>query len=219
MDHADRREGYRSAGMDDTVSQEEIDILIERELPSMHGWCTCEKGKRMSELARGANLCVELGVFGGRSLISMAFALKDQGFGRAEGIDPYVAQASLEGTNDKANADWWESLDYGAIEASARDAVKRLGLEKHVEIIRSFSREAVGLYEDKSIDVLHQDSNHSEEVSCEEVGLWSSKMRSGALWVFDDADWPTTQKAQRELEAIGFLKIEDHKHWKVYRAP
>jgi hypothetical protein len=79
------------------------------------------------------------------------------------------------------------------------------------------SREVAGFYGDGTVNVLHQDSNHSEEITCEEVELWASKIRLGGYWIFDDTNWATTQKAQKNLELLGFLMIEDHKTWKVYR--
>jgi hypothetical protein len=205
--------------MDHAVSQEDVNAIIERELPNLPGWCTVEKGRRMAELARSASLCVELGVFGGRGLVSMALSLADQGFGRVDGIDPFTPSAALEGTNDPANNEYWAHLDYAAIARDAQITLYRLGLVDCAQLIRMLSREVVGFYEDGTIDVLHQDANHAEETSCEEVALWSPKIRPGGYWIFDDADWPTTQKAQRDLEALGFDLIENHTKWKVYRKP
>lgn len=198
---------------------ETIDAIIERELPKLPGWCTPEKGKRMAELARDAALCVELGVFGGRSLVALALTLRDQGFGRAHGVDPFTKAASLEGTNDKANDEWWGGLDYEAVARAAQQALYRLRLVPYAQLVRMHSREVVGFYGDGTVDLLHQDSNHSEEVSCSEVALWAPKIRPGGYWIADDTNWPTTQKAQDELGALGFVELEDYETWKVYRAP
>lgn len=191
--------------------------LIERELPGLPGWCTVEKGLRMAELARLSSLCVELGVFGGRGLVAMAATLRDQGFGQAHGIDPYTIDAALEGTNDVLNSEWWSSLDLGEIARTTQVTLERLGLDPWARLIWERSQDVVSRYENESIDVLHQDSNHSEEVTCAEVALWAPKIKPGGHWVFDDTDWITTQKAQRDLEALGFEMLEDHGGWKVYR--
>src|SRR5262249_9174536 len=157
--------------------------------------------------------CIELGVFGGRGLVCMALQLADQGFGRVDGIDPYTPAAALEGTNDPRNDEWWAHLDYEAVARGAQATLYRLRPLKHAHLVRMLSREVVVFYDNASVDVLHQDSNHSEEVSSEEVALWAPKLRPGGYWIFDDADWPTTQRAQRELEACGFMLIEDHTAW------
>lgn len=187
--------------------------------PTLHGWCTLEKGKRMAQLASGARLCVELGVFGGRGLISLAATLKDQGYGEAHGVDPFTAAAALEGTNAPANNEWWSQLNLDEIARSAQVAIDVLGLSDVARIIRSRSQDVVDRYEDESVDVLHQDSNHSEEVSCSEVELWTPKVRSGGYWIFDDTDWSSTARAQAALLTHGFAELEDHGSWKVYRKP
>lgn len=203
------------------MSRKDVEDLIERELtavPAMHGWCTVEKAKRMAALTYGASLCVELGVFGGRSLIATALALRDQGFGRVDGIDPYTKEAVVDGTNDRANDEWWQSLDLEAIARAAQGALDRLALNGYAQIIRTTSHMAAAMYTDKAIDVLHQDSNHSEEVSCAEVELWTPKIKPGGLWIFDDAHWPSTQRAQRMLLELGFEERENYGgQWKIYR--
>jgi len=50
------------------------------------------------------------------------------------------------------------------------------------------------------IDILHIDGCHSEEASVRDVKLYIPQMNYGAYVWFDDASWPTTQKA------IGLLR-------------
>lgn len=197
------------------MSQADVDAFIDRDLESLPGWCTPEKGKRMAALCRGASLCVELGVFGGRGLTAMALALRDQGFGRADGVDPYTPAASLEGTNDVQNDCWWASLDYEAVAQVAQTAAD--GLAPYARLVRMLSRDAVRAYVDGTVDVIHQDSNHAEEITCEEVSLWIPKMRTDSYWIFDDTNWPSTQRAQAMLVERGFCELEDHATWKVFR--
>lgn len=203
------------------MSQADVEAIIERELPGLPGWCTPEKGKRMAELAREAYFIVELGVFGGRSLVAMALALRDSSndFSRVDGIDPYTPAAALEGTNDPANDEWWTHLDYEAVARAAQESLYRLELMPYARLVRMRSLDVVDFYIDGTLDLLHQDSNHSEEVSCEEVTRWTPKIRPGGYWVFDDTNWESTNKAQRELTALGFLELEDHGSWKIYQAP
>jgi predicted O-methyltransferase YrrM len=187
------------------------------------GWCTYDKGRRLMELVRDrkAKLCVELGVFGARSLCAMALGLRDQGFGQAHGIDPFTKAAALEGDNDKANDDWWGKLDYEDILRRARQGIEQSGLSAFVQLKRVTSHVAVADYADGSIDVLHQDSNHSEAVSVQEVKSWMPKLAAEGLWVFDDVNWPTTAAAQALLESSGFKRIEDHREkdaaWAVFQ--
>lgn len=194
----------------------DVAALLRSEIPNIPGWCTVEKALKMAQLAVGASLCVELGVFGGRGLVALAAPLKAQGFGAAHGIDPFTADAALEGTNSPENDEWWSKLDLERIFAEAQSALRRLELASVAEILRGRSQDLVGRYADGAVDVLHQDSNHSEEVSCAEVELWTPKIRPGGYWIFDDTDWSTTQRAQLELASRGFKLIENHGSWKVF---
>jgi len=201
------------------MSQADVDAIIERELPGLPGWCTNEKAKRMAELARDADHCVELGVFGGRSLCAIALSLRESRneCSRVDGIDPYTPAAALEGVNHSDNDAWWSQLDYEAVARAAQVALYRLGLMQCARLVRMTSREAVEFYVDGTIDLLHLDANHSEATSCTDVALWAPKIRPGGIWVFDDTDWESTKKAQHELEALGFDEVEDYVQWKVYR--
>ena len=194
--------------------------IIDRELPKMEGWCTPQKAKRMAVLVARANArrCVELGVFGGRSLVAMALTQRHVlGYGTTDGIDPYSVKASLEGSNDAANDEWWAKLDYQEILRGARAAIARLDLGDVARLYLERSQDAVDRYPDGSIDVLHVDSNHSVEVSCAEVETWHRKVRPGGYWIADDTNYSTLLLAQERLKGKGYQMIEDYESWRVYR--
>lgn len=208
----------------------DVDKLIENTLPNLPGWCTPDKGKRLARLvlegaalcpyAAAGPLCVEIGVFGGRGVISFALAVEHllQRNGRVHGIDPYTASAALEGENSKANDEWWAKIDYPKILADVLKKINELDLHV-VTIIASHSENAVGDYADGSIDVLHIDANHSTVTSRRDVASWGPKMRPNGFLVFDDVDWETTKPAQADLLTAGFTLLEDHKTWAIYKAP
>jgi len=190
-------------------------------LPTIEGWATTEKAIRLAELvlATGAETSVEIGVHGGRGALAMAIGHRELGRGRVFAVDPWLASASLEGTNDPANDAWWGALDHEQVFHSFLHAVMRLGLAEHCEVVRSRSQDAVRLFRPGSIGVLHQDGNHSEEISCREVEDWAPLLASGGYWVMDDVAWATTQRAQRMLAERGFAALDDHESWRVYQKP
>ena len=200
---------------------DELRGRIDAALAPLHGWTTPEKGARLAELVMEteADLSVEIGVFGGRGTIAMAIAHQRQRKGHVVGIDPWTAQASLDGVNDAANDEWWRNVDYDAIYEHFLAALLRNGVARYCRIMRERSDTAVRLFDDESVSVLHQDGNHSEEVSSAEVAIWSPKIARGGYWVSDDADWATTQRSLKLLEARGFELLEDHGGWRVYRRP
>lgn len=194
---------------------------IEQVLNPLHGWTTPDKGLRLAQLVleRRSACSVEIGVFGGRGTISLALAHQIQRFGAVTAIDPWKALNSLEGTNSPANDEWWAKLDYDEILISFLNAINQHALGPYIQIRRNSSNDCVAQFTSHSIDVIHQDGNHSEEVSCHEVEHWAPKMKPQGYWVSDDTNWPTIQKSLKLLEKKGFRLIEDHDSWRVYQAP
>lgn len=189
---------------------------IQTTTPTLHGWCTVEKATQLYNivLEHENPLCVELGVFAGRSFLSIAMAARAKN-GTAVGIDAWSKEACEQGVNDIANTEWWNSIDYDFFYNYTDKVISDAGLSSTTSLIRSKSSDAASQFAPKSISVLHQDSNHSEEVTVEEVNMWFDKVKVGGHWIFDDTDWPTTQTAQKILLEKGYELIfaeKDGKH-------
>ena len=167
---------------------------IKTVVPSLQGWCSIEKANALAEVVieAEAKLIVEVGVFGGRSLVPLAMAAALTG-GVAYGIDPWRREANLEGVNDPANDAWWASVDIEAIHRAANDAIWSNGLSENCALIRARSETVCGLFQ--SIDVLHLDGNHSELASCRDVANYLPRLRAGGVLIFDDVNWHTTARA------------------------
>lgn len=196
--------------------------MLPKNYESIRGWCTAEKALTVMNLIINSKstMCVELGVFGGKSLIAIAIAAKQVSqSSKVIGIDAWTAQASLEGKNDKANDEWWEKIDYNDMYIYTKNLMVSNNVDSIVELWKCKSKDAVTKFEDQTIDVLHQDSNHSEEISCEEVELYYNKLKIGGYWIFDDANWPTTQKAQKLLISKGYEQIHasTNNEWKIFK--
>ena len=166
-------------------------------IESMPGWCTIEKATKLYDIVIESNsqLTIELGVFGGRSLLPLAFAHKHKDSGVVIGVDAWNKFASLEGTNDPANNEWWEKIDYNEIYDGCAKAIQDNHLYNWCSIIRMKSEQFAILCPDNSVDVIHADSNHSEEITTKEVQLFLPKLKPGGIWIADDTGWPTLQKA------------------------
>lgn len=186
---------------------------------SMDGWCTREKAQRIYELVinHKPSQVVELGVFAGRSLIPMALGLVANQKGKITGIDPWCKNASTENYDEQdANHKWWNSLDHELIFNRFVASLTQHQVQDVTSYIRSTSRECHHQFATESIDILHQDGNHSETISCEEIELYADKVRSGGVWIMDDTNWETTRTAQALILTKGFELFEDHTEWKIY---
>lgn len=168
-------------------------------IEKLEGWCSAEKARAMMELVGrvAPAICVEIGVFGGRSLVAMGDACRQVGRGHVYGIDPWTATAALETVAEEANRKWWADLDYEETYLGCMAGIGRLGLDPWITVLRTTSARAARLF--SAIDILHIDGNHSEDVSTRDVDTYLPLVRPGGHVWFDDMDWPTTRNAQTVL--------------------
>lgn len=165
-------------------------------------------------------LSVELGIFGGRGCIAMGLAHQQMKTGYCFGVDPWCASASKEGANTPENDKWWSEVDYKGVHKRFVSSVLGLDLWEYVRWFHGTSGMASWILDASKgcemFGVMHQDSNHSEEISCKEVMKWLPYLSVGGYWILDDADWNSTQKALGILDK-NLTMVEDHVSWVVFR--
>jgi hypothetical protein len=175
----------------------ELVELIMESNGTMEGWASPEKALAMAELIEEEipNVVVELGVFGGRSLIPQAMALRTAGSGVIIGVDPWRLAPVLEGDPSEADKDWWtNNVNLHEIHKGFMEALWKYDLSRWAIIMRGTSEE-VFFAIPKKIDILHIDGNHTEVASVRDVSLYLPRVAPGGFVWFDDTDWPTTEKA------------------------
>lgn len=184
--------------IEETQAQQSKDKLSEL-IPMMEGWLTVERAYEMYELVRSLEpkVMVEIGVFGGRSLVTQGLALKDLGHGHIYGIDPWKKETALSEV-DLAQAAWWQTIDFHKIHSACIDKIWELELDEYITVIRSASHHCHQII--PSIDIIYIDGSHTETSSCRDVTLYLPKVKqNGYIW-FDDCDWGTTQPALAMLD-------------------
>lgn len=180
-------------------------------LPTLAGWCTPSKGLAMADLIlqMKPDVVVEIGVFGGSSLIPQALALHAVGSGVVHGIDPWQLEASIEGEQEQANIDWWKTVDLSAIMRGCYKSVLDANVERFVTIHPVSSTVAKRHFQDGSIDILHIDGCHSEISSVRDVKAWIPLVSKGGFIWFDDTNWESTAKA------VALLRERTTQVWQV----
>lgn len=144
--------------------------------------------------------CVEVGVFGGSSLFPTACTLKFLKKGKVYAIDPWENADCLEGyTPQNPNYDWWSKINLDTIYQDFIALLDKYNLNQHTVVMRMSGREALQTFRNKSIDILHIDGNHTEEVALQDAKMYLPKVKKGGYIWFDDANWPTTRKAWEYL--------------------
>lgn len=158
------------------------------------GWCS--RGKRDAiagairrlrhrfprELLQG----VEIGVFGGQSLLASGFALQQFG-GQITGVDPYAL-------GDKAAQDWWAKCgqDNEKLHAELLEVIASSQLEGQVFVARKSSADYLAECPPR-IHYLHIDGDHSEAGAMADGQNYFPHVSPGGFVLIDDADdndWP-----------------------------
>lgn len=173
-----------------------IEDAIHNYIPHMEGWTTPERACEMASciMETEAKVCVDIGVFAGRSTIAMGFAARQLVDSIVYGIDPWKIDSAVEGDNVEENAKWWK--ERSRLEEMHWQTMRSIWshrLDQWITIIRSPSQYVHQLF--PVIDFLNIDGQHSEIASCRDVELYLPKLRSGNYCTFDDSSWASTQKA------------------------
>lgn len=190
--------------------------LLQERIPRMEGWLSPERAIEMYDFTIQLQpaLMVEIGVFGGRSLVAQALALKDIGAGKIIGIDPWKKETAIAVQTDDVQAAWWrDAVDFYKIHQGCMDAIWELGLDRYVSVIRSASEHCADII--PRCDVVYIDGGHSEEASCRDVELYMPKVKqNGYIWM-DDCDWKSTQKAIAILDRFCVL-VQNKGSYRLY---
>lgn len=177
-------------------------------LPTLHGWCEPPKAITLASmvLATKPSIIVELGVWGGKSLLPMAMALRENGQGKVLAIDPWNAQASVEGQTTTPDAEWWANVaNHELVYQHFLHTIDRLKLGQFIEVHR---RKSEQMEIPDSVGILHIDNNHGEQAYSETVRLAPKVMQHGYV-VLDDLTWNGgyVQKAADWLKENGFIEM------------
>jgi len=195
---------------------------IHHYLPHMQGWTppvrACEMADAILEIKHP--VAVSVGVFSGRSVIAMGFAMRQLGNGMVYGIDPYKVAAATEGNGDAADKEWWaKSAGLDDMSNYAARQVFDHNLDQWATLIRNSSQYVAHMFPE--IGVLEIDGNHSEEASTRDVELYLPRVIKNGYVFFDDAGWETTQKALRMMDGncdlVKEVKIEGQTTYRIYR--
>lgn len=173
------------------------------------GWCSYQKASVLIDiiLACKPKKIVEIGVWAGRSLVPMAYVLKQIGSGTIYGIDPWSPNASIQGLMHEKTKEFWTLADHEAIMHKLMGHLHQFGLEEHAQLIQSTSIDAPPIYD---IDILHIDGNHSDVTSYIDVTKWVPLVRSGGWIIFDDINWQENG-IRTNQRAVQYLNEHCHK--------
>jgi predicted O-methyltransferase YrrM len=184
---------------------EDLVARIDDCIAKLEGWCTREKGYDLCRLVLTNNCrtVVEIGVFGGRSMIPMAFAVQYLGTGTVIGIEPFQNTIAVETPTGELNDAWWTRVDFIEPKKTLYRYIAEHNLAGYTKMIELSSDQAVAAFAagraEASIDLLHIDGSHATAQALRDVTNWSPLLSASGIVVIDDINWATVQPARQWL--------------------
>ncbi len=166
------------------------------------GWCTPAKALGMATLIFQVRpkCVVEIGIFGGRSLLPQAVALKHVGSGLLWGVEPWSNAIAIETPTAPENDEWWAKVDLQGAKKACLTAILENDVCGIVKILECRSGEALDIL-GGGIDIIHVDGNHSGEQALADVTRAFRAVADGGYIWLDDIAWPSVAPALAFLEA------------------
>jgi GR25 family glycosyltransferase involved in LPS biosynthesis len=189
------------------------------------GWCVLEKRRLLASLVyrEKPKVIVEVGVFGGSSLIPMAHALRqnlrDQPEGADHrgmiyGIDPWdsTAAENYATAGEQQNSAWWANVNMLDIYVGLCQRVTNDNLWPFVSLLKGHSDDLAPNFDE--IDILHIDGNHDRHSVRKDVQAYVPRVVDGGYVIMDDTQWsdqygPTVETALRLIESMGGRCVVD----------
>jgi tetratricopeptide (TPR) repeat protein len=174
------------------------------------GWCTLDKAGCFVDYiddicTRVENpVCVEVGVFGGKSVLPVALELKRHKKGILHAIDPWTNEEAGKGyENLGSEYEYWKNVNLQGMYEFFINLLKEYDVEEYVNVIKTTSDDAP-IIED--IDFLYIDGQHTEQAH-RDVMKFATRVKLGGYCVADDVAWGEVKEVPNMLEALGFMHI------------
>ena len=176
---------------------------IESLIPKCHGWCSVAKAHALASivLALRPSITLEIGVWGGRSLLPMAMAHKHLGYGEVIGIDPWHAFNSIEGQPEE-HKQWWGKIDH---ESVYLDFCRKIDQHQLSGVVRIHRQPSDAVKPPDLIDLAHIDGNHGPQ-ALRDAQRFAVNIRVGGMLCLDDLTNSTPEWAANVGQAADFCK-------------
>jgi predicted O-methyltransferase YrrM len=154
--------------------------------------------------ADDGSVFVELGSLWGRSTAQMAQCIKNSKKNiKFYSVDFWDLRGATAGEWSAGDIHWMNYLNIPMSEDACYHSVlavlKHFSLDSYVNLIRMSTRVAHNEFEDRSIDFLFIDADHSYEGALEDINLWMPKMKPESVIAGHDYDWPGVKRAVDEV--------------------
>lgn len=182
------------------------------------GWCSNDKALLLYDwvVTHKPQRCVEIGVYGGRSLVPVALGLAFNEKGTVWGIDPWKAEVVSEDPDHVPGSPGWCQGDLDAAFNATLQAIVELKLARWIRLLCGHSSEVSRCFLGTKINLLHIDGTHSVHQTMNDIANYVPRVdRGGTVWL-DDVKLPGPSEAARTLDKE-LTVLLDHSDYRVYQ--
>lgn len=152
-------------------------------------WCTKEKIELLMDLVllSKPHTCVEIGVFGGSSVLPVASVLRYLNTGTLFAIDAWSNDEAVKYMHRfDPNISWWNWVPMGEAYLNFIVRLNMFNLNSCCQILCMTSEDAASLFSDEEIDFIHLDGNYTEVGSVKDALLYLPKVKAGGYILLSD---------------------------------
>lgn len=173
------------------------------------GWCSWQKAQILAALVIGTRpkVIVEIGVWGGKSLIPMAIAQQAcVPGGKCYAIDPWKAEESVAGQLNEADKQWWAEQGKHEYAYSEFIRYRRIAQLEDVIVIQRAPSNDVPV--PPEIGILHCDGNHGVQAMTD-IDRFAPAVVAGGFVILDDLQWTggAVAESAKRLESLGMEQL------------
>lgn len=142
-------------------------------------------------------IIVEVGVFGGASLLSIVdVCVKNNN--KLYGVDPWELANTANGK--KLSQQEWKIYKNKllSVRKNLENIITKLNYSNTVSLVKDFSPKASDKFEKDSIDLIYIDGDHAYKSVLADLNGWMVKLKPGAFIWGDDFNWPNVAKAVKD---------------------
>jgi hypothetical protein len=199
-----------ASSIEDTKRKiEEIYATYDLKYGTNWGWCSLNKAGCIIDCINDIcsrveqPVCVEIGVYGGKSVIPAVLELKRLNKGKFYAIDPWDNIEATKGYEGE-HYNFWFNVDLNNIYNLFLNLLNENDCQEYVEIIRKPSDDAPEIFD---IDFLYIDGQHTDQ-AIRDVYKYASKVKLNGYCIVDDINrdvWgEVSTKTPDILESMGF---------------
>ena len=172
------------------------------------GWSTLNKAGHLIDCTeeictRVDNpICVEIGVFAGKSLLPIAISLRRNKKGIIYGIDPWTNEEAIKGYSG-VDEEYWNTINLQQKYEFFQQLLTDFDLKEYVNTIVGASDDVPEI---KNIDLLHIDGQHTEQAMRDAKKFASQVTLNGYCFV-DDVAWGEVADVPYLLKDMGFVEV------------